>query len=192
MLRKIIVLMTFCLSIATVATAQVQQTKGDYDDKFRQLDEILPTANTYRTAGGEPGHEYWQQRADYVINATLDEDLRRITGDVAITYYNNSPDTMRFVWVQLDQNRFNKDSMQHRSATFNSSPANVKGFDHKPARISLGQLRTQQLQADQSFGFEINSVKSSGRDLKFTVVGTKMRVDLPTPLAAGNNPSASR
>ena len=120
MLRKIIVLMTFCLSIVTVATAQVQQTKGDYVDKFRQLDEILPTANTYRTAGGEPGHEYWQQRADYVINATLDEDLRRITGDVAITYHNNSPDTMRFVWVQLDQNRFNKNSMQHKTATFNS------------------------------------------------------------------------
>ena len=63
MFRKIIVLMTLCLSIAGISVAQVQQTKGNFVDKFRQLDEISPTANTYRTAGGEPGHEYWQQRA---------------------------------------------------------------------------------------------------------------------------------
>ncbi len=187
MFCKITILMALCLSITSVAAAQVQQTKGDYVDKFRQLDEILPTANTYRTAGGEPGHEYWQQRADYVINVTLDENLRRLTGDVEVTYHNNSPDTMRFLWVQLDQNRFNKNSMQHKTATFNSSPANLKGFDHKPGRLSLNQLRTQQLQADQPFGFEINSVKSGGRDLKFTVVGTKMRVDLPSPLSSGSS-----
>ena len=187
MFRKIVVLMTLCLSITSFAQAQVQQTKGDYVDKFRQLDEILPTANTYRTAGGEPGHEYWQQRADYVINVTLDENLHRLSGDVEITYHNNSPDTMRFLWVQLDQNRFNKNSMQHKTATFNSSPSNLKGFDHKPGRLSLNQLRTQQLQADQPFGFEINSVTSGGRDLKFTVVGTKMRIDLPSPLSSGSN-----
>jgi len=187
MFRKILIFMTLCLSITSFAQAQVQQTKGNYVDKFRQLDEILPTANTYRTAGGEPGHEYWQQRADYVINVTLDENLHRLTGDVEITYHNNSPDTMRFLWVQLDQNRFNKNSMQNKTATFNSSPTNLKGFDHKPGRLSLNQLRTHQLQADQPFGFEINSVKSAGRDLKFTVVGTKMRVDLPSPLSSGSN-----
>ena len=186
MFRRIVVLMALCLSISGIAAAQVQQTKGNYVDKFRQLDEILPTANTYRTAGGEPGHEYWQQRADYVINATLDEENHRITGNVDITYHNNSPDTMRFLWVQLDQNRFNRDSMQHKTATYNA-PRSVKGFDGSPARLSLGALRTQQLQADREFGFEIDAVKSASGDLKFTVVGTKMRVDLATPLASGSS-----
>lgn len=186
MFRKIVVLATFFLSIATVATAQVEQTKGSFVDKFRQLDEILPTANTYRTAGGEPGHEYWQQRADYVINVTLDEENHRITGDTQITYHNNSPDTMRFVWVQLDQNRFNKDSMQHKTATYNA-PESLKGFDGSPARLSLGQLRRMQMQEDREFGFEINSVVSGGRDLNHTIVGTKMRVDLPMPLNSGSS-----
>ena len=185
MFRKIIVLMTLCLSIAGISVAQVQQTKGNFVDKFRQLDEILPTANTYRTAGGEPGHEYWQQRADYVINVTLDENQHRITGNVEVTYHNNSPDNMRFLWVQLDQNRFNKNSMQNRSATFNSAPTTLKGFDGKPGRLSLGQLRSQQSLADQEYGFEINSVKSAGRDLRHTIVGTKMRVDLPNVLKSG-------
>ena len=78
MFRNLIVLLTLCLSVASIGMAQVQQTKGNYVDKFRQMDEIWPTANSYRTAGGEPGHEYWQQRADYKINATLDEKKHRI------------------------------------------------------------------------------------------------------------------
>ncbi|MCC3859789.1 M1 family metallopeptidase [Pseudemcibacter aquimaris] len=186
MFRKLFVLLTLCVSFATVSTAQVQQTKGNYVDKFRQMDEIWPTANSYRTAGGEPGHEYWQQRADYKINVTMDEKNHRIDGNVEITYHNNSPDTLRFLWVQLDQNRFNKDSMQHKTATY-SAPDSVKGFDGDPARLSLGQLRRMQLQEDREFGFEVSSVKQSGRDLKFTVVGTKMRVDLLTPLKTGEN-----
>ncbi|MDG1708798.1 MAG: hypothetical protein P8H03_08540, partial [Emcibacteraceae bacterium] len=186
MFRRILILMTLCLSVATVSTAQVQQTKGNYVDKFRQLDEILPTANTYRTAGGEPGHEYWQQRADYKINATLNEDDHRIEGVTKINYHNNSPDTLRFLWVQLDQNRFNKNSMELLTETF-GAPSTVKGFDGDPGRISLGELRRQQLQEEREFCFEINSVKSNGRDLKFTIVGTKMRVDLTTPLKSGES-----
>lgn len=184
MFRNLIVLLTLCLSVASIGMAQVQQTKGNYVDKFRQMDEIWPTANSYRTAGGEPGHEYWQQRADYKINATLDEKKHRIEGNVEITYHNNSPDTLRFLWVQLDQNRFNKNSMQHKTATFNA-PDSLKGFDANPARLSLGQLRQQQLMEDVEFGFEINNVSQGGNELKHTVVGTKMRVDLPMPLKSG-------
>ncbi|HPF47572.1 MAG TPA: hypothetical protein PK690_11940, partial [Emcibacteraceae bacterium] len=88
MFRTVILFVSLSLSLSTFANSQVQQTKGDFVDKFRQLDEILPTANTYRTAGGEPGHEYWQQRADYVIKATLDEKKHRIDGNVDITYHN--------------------------------------------------------------------------------------------------------
>lgn len=188
MFRKLIVLLTLCLSVASIGMAQVQQTKGNYVDKFRQMDEIWPTANSYRTAGGEPGHEYWQQRADYKINVTLDEKKHRIEGNVEITYHNNSPDTLRFLWVQLDQNRFNKNSMQHKTATYNA-PDSLKGFDGSPARLSLGQLRQQQLMEDRDFGFEINNVSQGGNELKHTVVGTKMRVDLPMPLKSGESTS---
>ncbi|MDA9554149.1 M1 family metallopeptidase [Emcibacteraceae bacterium] len=188
MFRNLIVLLTLCLTVASIGMAQVQQTKGNYVDKFRQMDEIWPTANSYRTAGGEPGHEYWQQRADYKINVTLDEKKHRIEGNVEITYHNNSPDTLRFLWVQLDQNRFNKNSMQHKTATYNA-PDSLKGFDGGPARLSLGQLRQQQLMEDRDFGFEINNVSQGGNELKHTVVGTKMRVDLPMPLKSGESTS---
>jgi hypothetical protein len=93
-----------------------QQTKGSFEDKFRQLDEVLPTANVYRTAGGEPGHEYWQQKVDYDIAVRLIEDQRRIEASERIRYTNNSPDTLRFLWLQLDQNRFRSDSLAERSA----------------------------------------------------------------------------
>ena len=106
------------LLIALPATADVEQTKGSFKDKFRQLDEALPTANDYRTAGGEPGHEYWQQKVDYNIDVTLIEDRRRIEARQSIRYTNRSPDTLRFLWLQLDQNRFRDDSLAERSSAF--------------------------------------------------------------------------
>src|SRR5436309_239077 len=80
------------------------------DDKFRQLDELLPTPGVTRTASGAPGHAYWQQRADYTIRATLDEAKRAVSGAGTVTYHNNSPDTLSYLWVQLDQNMFRPDS----------------------------------------------------------------------------------
>src|SRR3954452_15317745 len=93
-------LATFSLIAAITGSAFAQQ----FDDKFRQLDELLPTPTTIRTASGAPGHAYWQQRADYTIRATLDEANRSISGAETITYHNNSPDTLNYLWVQLDQN----------------------------------------------------------------------------------------
>ena len=80
---------------APLASAAVEQTKGAFEDKFRQLDEVLPTPNVYRNAAGEPGHAYWQQQADYDIEVTLDEAERTLTGTETVTYRNNSPDTLR-------------------------------------------------------------------------------------------------
>ena len=104
MLRSTVVLC--CLFSAGLAQAQVMQTKGDFVDKFRQLDEVWPTPNQYRNAAGQPGHEYWQQRADYQIRAELDEDARRLSASMQVDYFNNSPDQMSYVWLQLDQNKF--------------------------------------------------------------------------------------
>ncbi len=80
--------------ISLPSTAAIKQTKGDFEDKFRQLDEVLPTPNVYRNAAGEPGHQYWQQQVDYDIDVKLLEDERRIEASEEITYHNNSPDTL--------------------------------------------------------------------------------------------------
>ena len=81
--------LTVCiLCLLTFASAEAQ-SKSESSDKFRQLEEELPTPNEYRAASGAPGHRYWQQRADYQIEAELDDDARRIIAKETITYYNN-------------------------------------------------------------------------------------------------------
>jgi hypothetical protein len=96
-------LAALCLSATAIAAEP-------FDDKFRQLDELLPSANQYRTASGAPGHAYWQQRADYTLRVALDEAKRAITGSGQVTYHNNSPDTLHYLWLQLDQNIYQPDS----------------------------------------------------------------------------------
>jgi predicted secreted protein len=78
MFKQFITMTMLLLTAISSANAAVSQTKGDFEDKFRQLDESLPTPNVYRNAAGEPGHEYWQQQVDYKIKAKLDEKNRRI------------------------------------------------------------------------------------------------------------------
>jgi predicted secreted protein len=174
-----------------VANAAIQQTKGDFEDKFRQLDEVLPTPNVYRNAAGAPGHQYWQQEVDYDIDVTLDEDNRRIEASQTITYQNNSPDTLKYLWIQLDQNKFRDDSMSALTTTFggigNRGPATSAASGDTPARLSLGALRRQQFVDDNELGYDISRVEdASGTDLRHTIVGTLMRVDLNQPLTSGD------
>src|SRR5215213_9385326 len=87
------------------------QSKSHPSDKFRQLSEDeLPTPNEQRTASGAPGNKYWQNRADYIIDVSLDETTNRINGKETVTYHNNSPDTLTYLWMQIDPNIFAKDS----------------------------------------------------------------------------------
>ena len=188
MLRSTVVLC--CLFSAGLAQAQVMQTKGDFVDKFRQLDEVWPTPNQYRNAAGQPGHEYWQQRADYQIRAELDEDARRLSASMQVEYFNNSPDQMSYVWLQLDQNKFRQDSMAELTTAFadrgRRGPKTETLDEKKPHQISLDELRRRQFMADNELGYEIQSVKdSSGRDLPHTIVGTLMRIDLSRSLKSG-------
>ncbi len=150
-------------------------------DKFRQLEELLPTPTSYRTASGAPGREYWQQRADYVIEVELDEPARRIRGFETITYHNHSPDPLPYLWLQLDQNVFAKDADGALSAT-------APDFEELP----FDELRT--LLALESFegGYEIQAVlDGAGAPLPHTIVKTMMRIDLPAPLAPGDSTSFS-
>ena len=114
------------LAILLAALSLSAHGAEPFDDKFRQLEELLPTPGVTRTASGAPGHAYWQQRADYVLRATLDENKRAISGAGTVTYHNNSPDTLSYLWVQLDQNMFRSDSDNRLSATVPSRDAWAK------------------------------------------------------------------
>jgi hypothetical protein len=78
---------------------------SNHGNKFEQLGTILPTPNEYRTASGAPGPKYWQQRCDYDIKCDLDEANLKLTGSESVTYYNNSPDILTYLWLQLDENQ---------------------------------------------------------------------------------------
>ncbi len=177
--------------ISLPSTAAIKQTKGDFEDKFRQLDEVLPTPNVYRNAAGEPGHQYWQQQVDYDIDVKLLEDERRLEASETITYHNNSPDTLKYLWIQLDQNKFRDDSMSALTTTFggigNRGPGTQAASGDKPAKLSMGALRRQQFVDDNELGYTISRVEDkSGNDLRHTIVGTLMRVDLAKPLKPGS------
>ena len=194
MRRILLALLALCaftlLPISTLHADAIKQTKGNFEDKFRQLDEVLPTPNVYRNAAGEPGHQYWQQQVDYTIAARLIEDQRRLEATQDITYYNNSPDTLKYLWVQLDQNKFKDDSMSALTTTFggigNRGPGTKSMSDDEPAQISLSALRRQQFVDDTELGYTISRVVDGlGNTLSYTTVGTLMRVDLLTPLKSG-------
>ena len=157
-----------------------------FDDKFRQLEEILPTPNTYRTASGAPGHAYWQQRADYAIRATLDEAKRAITGSGTVTYHNQSPDTLGYLWVQLDQNIYKPDSDARRMATAPSRQAWARTAGDETMKFE--GLRGMLARGDFQGGFNIRALKGAdGQPLKYVINRTMMRIDLPQPLKPGQD-----
>jgi hypothetical protein len=158
----------------------IKQTKGNFDDKFRQLEADLPTPNTYRTASGAPGEAYWQQQADHVITARLDEAAKRITASQTVTYRNNSPHPLSYAWFQLDQNQFNQNSVTRRTATA-VQPTPASGDT-----VGYTTLRQLQSYADKPHGYEIQSVTDGqGARLNYAINDTMMRVDLPRPLRPG-------
>jgi hypothetical protein len=167
------------LIVSITATAQT------FDDKFRQLDELLPTPTDTRTASGAPGHAYWQQRADYTIRATLDEAKRAVSGSETVTYHNNSPDTLSYLWVQLDQNMFRADSDNRNISSLPSREAWATG------RNGQGGLQFEAARfnfASRAFdgGFKVASVTDAdGKPLRYVINKTMMRIDLPTPMKPG-------
>ncbi|SFC34096.1 M1 family metallopeptidase [Massilia yuzhufengensis] len=174
---------------AVILGVSAAQAAPAFDDKFRQLDELLPTPNETRTASGAPGHRYWQQRADYRLRATLDENKRSVTGSGSVTYHNNSPDTLSYLWVQLDQNMFRGDSDNRRISTLPSRDAwQARGSDGVKFDTLRSTLEMQRFEG----GINITSVTGSdGRALRHTINKTMMRIDLPQPLKPGARVSFS-
>ncbi|NHK28307.1 M1 family metallopeptidase [Parvularcula flava] len=171
-------------SLIAPANAEI----GDGAKKFRQLeDDLMPTPNVYRAATGEPGPQYWQQKVDYVIDVTLDTENKRILGEEEITYTNNSPHALKWIWVQMDQNRFTDGSVARESET--SSTAGQRWDPSGDGdTLSFSALARQQALSDRDFGFKIQSITArNGSDLDYSIVDTHMRVDLPRPLAPGQS-----
>jgi hypothetical protein len=164
----------FCF-ILSLSICSVVLTAQDHmnNSPFKQITDLLPTPNSYRTASGAPGHEYFQQRADYKMNITLDDDQQRIYGEETITYHNNSPDMLSYLWLQLDQNVRAKDSDTYKVA--------ATQLGDNPNIQTLGNLESQ---FDGGFKVE-NVTDNNGRILKYTINNTMMRVDLPSPLKTG-------
>ena len=162
-------------SICTISFIVSQENLNN--SKFKQLHEELPTPNVYRTASGAPGHEYYQQKADYEINVELDEENHIISGNEIITYTNNSPDILNYLWVQLDQNVRAKNS--HGQLT-NTNSLNDKMY--------FGNIKRMHDKMNFDGGFKLEKVNTvNGKKLSYTVNETMMRIELPKPLKKGQS-----
>jgi hypothetical protein len=165
-------LVCFCIAASTSVVAK----NTINDDKFRQLEENLPTPTTYRTASGAPGHQYWQQEVDYKISIKLDDKTQQLTGEETVYYTNNSPDTLRYIWIQLDQNRMKRDATAKSTRT---APGK---------KITYGGMRNVVESDAFDGGYNITKVTASnGKPLKHVINDTMMRIDLPKALKSGDD-----
>ena len=163
-----------------VATSIAQDIRNNpssnHGNKFEQLGTILPTPNEYRTASGAPGPKYWQQRADYDIKATLDEKNLMLHGAETVTYFNNSPDVLTYIWLQLDENE--------HSSVKNAGYADGSTLSRSFSPSSIDKLADEK----KVNGYGVNILKATdalGKNLKYTVNKTMMRIELPTSLKPG-------
>lgn len=172
-MRKLsIILSTVGLVLAGTSIAQSSYN----NNKFKQLKEELATPNVYRNAAGAPGPNYYQQQADYVMKITLDDAKQTITGSETITYTNNSPDQLEYLWLQLDQNIRIPGSAGQLTRT-----STIEGLSSPYALKRTFDV------LDFQGGFNLTKVTdASGKPVKYTVVGTMMRIDIPTPMKNGD------
>ena len=178
-MNKITTLILSILFLSPMIQAQERTTKTQKghvnQNKFRQLKDVLATPNSQRTASGAPGLNYSQQKVDYVMSIVLDDDNQKITGNETITYHNNSDDTLKYLWVQLDQNVRAKDTKTPDITPSNKIPEKLN-------------KRWYNAMFSEPFdgGFNIMSVKNlDGSDLSHTINQTMMRINLEKPLASG-------
>ena len=149
------------------------QTPIQWGQKFEQLGTSLPTPNTYRTASGAPGKDYWQQRADYKIELTLDDVKQEIEGKETITYFNQSPDPLDYLWLQLDQNFRAQDS---------ETPLVTEYF----MKDSVSSKELFNIQNNFDGGFRIDKVlDDAGQPLAYFINKTMMRINLEQTLLPG-------
>jgi hypothetical protein len=166
----------FLVSCVMVSAQPMRNPGSNHGNRFEQLDYLMQDPNEYRTASGAPGPKYWQQRADYEINVDINEEENLLTGSETVTYFNNSPDILTYIWLQIDEN------FHH--------PNSDNNYD-KPSAMSNRLTHQQLLQMNpkeymKGFGVNITALTdATGKPLSYTVNQTMMRVDLPIPLKSG-------
>ncbi|MVN22319.1 M1 family metallopeptidase [Mucilaginibacter arboris] len=174
-MKKVYLAISCFFLIGSAAHAQYDNNPGsNHGNKFEQLGTMISDPNMYRSASGAPGPKYWQQRADYEINASLNDDKQRLDGTETITYFNNSPDPLTYLWLQLDENQHRKDSQ-----------GSTAGESKMQDKMSLRQL--QMIMGNNlDLGDHILSVKdANGNPIPYTINETMMRLELPKTLKPG-------
>ncbi|TBN02358.1 M1 family peptidase [Hyunsoonleella flava] len=165
-------IIAFCL---TLFVFNVQSQNQPWKGKFEPIDNLMSPPNSYRTASGAPGKEYWQQRADYNIKATINEKENILSGEETITYYNNSPDDLSYLWIQLEQNVNRKENEDF--GTINNSLKDG---------INTRQMQFLTRAIDFPAGYTIKYIKdNNGKPIKSLVNNTMMKVLLDEPLKSG-------
>jgi hypothetical protein len=178
---------TFLLFLCAAVMVAQEEVKNEREpghlnqNKFKQLYEEFATPNAYRSASGAPGPDYYQQQADYKMDIELDDKNARIYGSETITYTNNSPDDLSFLWVQLDQNV--------RSKTSKSPLRDGEGV---PVAEPVASFANKYMTAPFDGGFNIEYVRdANGKALPYTINQTMMRIDLPEVLKSKGQVSFS-
>ncbi|MFZ9660522.1 MAG: M1 family metallopeptidase [Chitinophagaceae bacterium] len=174
-MKKLLILIAVSF-VAATSFGQLDRNPGsNHGNKFEQLDFLLQSPNEYRTASGAPGPRYWQQRADYDINVELDEAKNILTGSETVTYYNNSPDVLSYIWLQIDENF-------HR-ATTDANQSEKGSIPGKVTENYLSELNNSRL---NGLGINIRSLTDvTGNKLNYVINQTMLRIDLPAPLQPG-------
>nr|HPI00120.1 M1 family metallopeptidase [Chitinophagaceae bacterium] len=173
-MQKCTLIISLCLCVNIISA----QNKSTHGNKFEQLDYLVQSPNEYRTASGAPGPKYWQQRADYDITAALDEKNKRITGSETITYYNNSPNSLTYIWLQLDENEHDPKSDNNH---FNESSI-------QPTMTEADLYRLEPWRQLETLGDKITQLTdAAGKPLKYIINQTMMRIELPQTLKPGQS-----
>jgi hypothetical protein len=176
------VILFFILPVALFAQEKTSKQQGKYDtNKFSQMYDLLATPNMFRTASGAPGPAYYQQQADYKIDIELDDKKAKLSGSETITYYNNSPDSLEYLWIQLDQNQAAKDS--------ESPLAESEKIDQT---FPASNFANKFLKKGLDRGFNIEYVKDAkGNAMSYTINQTMMRINLASPMKPNSTISFS-
>src|SRR4051812_38503173 len=176
-MRRLFIIICACFFVSAVRAQNIENNSAsNHGNKFEQLGTILPTPNEYRTASGAPGPKYWQQRCDYDIKCDLDETNLKLTGSETVTYYNNSPDILTYLWLQVDEN-------QHSNVN-NANYQNSNAMQKQATDATLDRMQGDK--DDNGFGDKITKLTDgTGRSLRYTVNKTMLRLELPAPLKPG-------
>ncbi|MFL9483067.1 M1 family metallopeptidase [Chitinophagaceae bacterium LWZ2-11] len=186
MKRLLLVPSLLAAAALSVNAQDIKNNPGsNHGNKFEQLGTILPSPNEYRTASGAPGPKYWQQRADYDIKCTLDEKKLKLTGSETITYYNNSPDVLTYLWLQLDENQHSTvNNANYQTSSSLSDPRSRS----QQTQVNISTLdRLDEAKSDNGYGDKISKITdvATGKAVPYTINKTMMRIELPAALKPG-------